>query len=381
MTDDAGPQILKPGDRLETSRQWLYDAVWSRSLADIAQQLGISVYALKKACGSFAIPLPAPSYRTKLAAGKKPARKKLAADPKRGDRVSILVKAPRPPRPIYEGPLPEVIVERVPAHPHPLVKATAEQLKAAQPDRHRGVRAHKGVFSVRVSPSGIKRAMSILDAFLKAVERNGHEVMPSGSKGIYVVHFELSERVSRKKHQTTPEEVAKRDRAEERREKTRRAGYRHVHIDVPMIPDWDYVPTNEFTFTIQSLSYTHYHRSRVWKDHPSRRLEAMLPEIVIEFGRCDAALKVMHAEAEERARRIEEEAQRERQELERLQTLEVEAALWERVARIRAYVAAVKARAEAEGRADEVKGWCRWASDVADSLDPVPTRLSYPDED
>jgi hypothetical protein len=149
-----------------------------------------------------------------------------------------------------------------------------------------------------------------------------------------------------------------------------------AEIKAPDLPKWDFLSSDEFTITVHLGGADDLRRT--WVDRPNRRIEAMLPEVVVDLERHAGSRGAVRAAAEEQAQRSEEERQRREEEVRRQQleqqrqdALEHDAAQWERAARIRAYAATVKARAEAEGRAGEVEEWCRWASDVADSLDPV----------
>lgn len=88
-----------------------------------------------------------------------------------------------------------------------------------------------------------------------------------------------------------------------------------------------------------------------------------------------------HAEAEER-RRIEErqrhEEHRQREaEAARIKGLEEEAERWYRARRVRDYVDAVRAAAQAgsETGGDRLTSWIQWAEGYARSLDPVEPRI------
>ncbi len=65
------------------TRSELYDLVWSKPVAKVAEDLGISGVAVKKICDKHRVPVPGRGYWAKLAAGQKvkPAAFREVADP------------------------------------------------------------------------------------------------------------------------------------------------------------------------------------------------------------------------------------------------------------------------------------------------------------
>ena len=83
----------------------------------------------------------------------------------------------------------------------------------------------------------------------------------------------------------------------------------------------------------------------------------------------------MHRVWEEQERRRREREERKREEVDRLKALEEEARDWKRAEDIRAYVAAVQAKATREhgsiGSDSELGQWIAWARHKADWIDPL----------
>ncbi|HEY0832509.1 MAG TPA: hypothetical protein VGE72_01260 [Azospirillum sp.] len=393
MSDDDLFQLPEGPGLILIPRKVLYEAVWSEPLIILADRLRTTTADLTHVCQQFAIPMPAQEYWTRIAAGFEHEPQPLPCVPTGvGEVVSLLIDAAKPvcePLPDV-GPPPIVEVEHSLTNPHPLIRRTAAKLKDAKQDEYGALRPGDGGLGVRVSPQGIDRAMSILDALLKTFQKRGHKcsAAANGDQTIIFVNGEslsiyLNERIPRKKHWPTKEENDERKRQVERLMRHKRIDQFMASLEVPHIRRWDYIPSNEFTLTIGGSG--HVGLRTTWKDTPSRKLEAALPEIVIEVERHALAIPRIRAREEEKAKRREqerlrqeEEALRQRREIQRQEALERNAEQWERASRIRAYVAAVKARAEADQRLEAVEDWYEWALAFADSIDPITNGSGLP---
>ena len=58
-------------EKIEITREQLYQRVWEKPLRQVAQEIGISDVGLKKACIRLSVPSPPRGYWAKLDAGKK----------------------------------------------------------------------------------------------------------------------------------------------------------------------------------------------------------------------------------------------------------------------------------------------------------------------
>lgn len=69
------------GNEIELNRDELFDRVWSKPVATVAKECGISGTALKKVCKRLLVPVPPRGYWAKLSAGRSVKRPRLPALP------------------------------------------------------------------------------------------------------------------------------------------------------------------------------------------------------------------------------------------------------------------------------------------------------------
>ena len=62
---------------LNLSREDLYELVWSKPMAELAKDFGLSDVALAKRCRKLGVPVPGRGYWARVAAGQEPHRPKL----------------------------------------------------------------------------------------------------------------------------------------------------------------------------------------------------------------------------------------------------------------------------------------------------------------
>ena len=167
--------------RVETkrlNRLELYELVWTTPMSKLAVQFGISDVALTKRCKKLHIPTPGLGYWARIAAGQKPARKKLPKAPSgTSDAVvfeqSVVRSADAPPKPEP----PDVLVGDKLVDAHPAIAWLRDALKKASPDEYgRLIVGHKFGPDVCVRKSTEVRLSVILDALFKALEARGHSV-------------------------------------------------------------------------------------------------------------------------------------------------------------------------------------------------------------
>lgn len=181
------------------TRQEFYDFVWSAPATRLARELGCSDVTIGKTCRSHSIPKPYPGYWAKLANDKRAKKTPLPPD-EEADRRTIVfhqhedyeATVDEPPRELqYDDDIRQLLAKAmslgavpVPEQlrkPHPLVLATKERLQreAAEQRLPWSQRssdwrdtAPRGL-SVEVSGSLLKRALRIMDALIKRIERVG----------------------------------------------------------------------------------------------------------------------------------------------------------------------------------------------------------------
>jgi IS5 family transposase len=370
------------------SRTHLYQEVWSEPVRTVAGRYHVSDVALAKACKKWRIPLPPRGYWAKIRAGHHLARPPLPRlpdiegqtirfegdqrepSPEPGEEASRLIEAEK--RPEAKLHVAEQLTD-----PHPEVRKLSKSLR---PERF-GNGQRPGILSpdarprldVSVYPPSVDRALRIMDALLKALEARGwpidieHEGKHSTSTVVLEerVFFFLDEKTARSDHIPT---------AEEKRE-AREHSWRTP-------PKWDFKPSGLLRLQIIDANYE---RTRtVWTDGEKgkQRLEALLNDFLIGAVKAAEGIKRRRAQWAAAEKRRKEEAVREieRQQLRyleetRARELDRQTEAFERVTRIRAYLA----KAREAGRVylpmeavqiTTLQGWIDWATTYADRIDP-----------
>ena len=141
--------------------------------------------------------------------------------------------------------------------------------------------------------------------------------------------------------------------------------YRYAYE--PKFRKYDYIPSGKLTFAARRDSYL--------RDTDHIGLEGRLGEILLDLYIESENVRIEREKREAAQRKAEEEKrqkelrrQRWDAEIDKLQALENEAADYERACKIRAYVAAVKAKPELT---EDEKSWILWANAKANWLDPT----------
>lgn len=213
-----------------------------------------------------------------------------------------------------------------------------------------------------VSEAVLPRVYLILDALFRAVEALGGSVHPDLTLQICGerVRYTITEGKTQTLHALTKEE----QRIWEEYEK-KKTLYRYAYA--PRFRTYDYIPTGRLTFSARRDSYL--------RDSDSSGLESRLGEILLDLYReaKQVRLEREHREAaqrkaEEEKRQREQQRQRWNEEIDKLQALENQAADYARACRIRAYIAAVRAKPRLT---EEEAEWVLWAGGKADWLDPT----------
>jgi len=230
---------------------------------------------------------------------------------------------------------------------------------------------------MRVAPNSLSRALRIMNALIKGLEVRGFEVETEENKtpSTYVlildekIYFSLNERVRREDHVPTEKEKRKLER------------YRFAYV-----PPWDFIPTGELTLRIDT--YGKYGTRKTWADARTQRVEELLNDFVFAAIKTAGCKRQERLEREEYYRRLEEERRR-REELERLRQaeedrrrdLENKAELWAKANQLRAYIREVEKAASARPLSqdflEKLKKWLSWATQHADRLDPLESRLPF----
>ena len=235
-------------------------------------------------------------------------------------------------------------------------------LRSAGPGLYGTVNARREkCLALRVGPRSLERALRIMDALVKALERRGFRVTISTAEKPETQVEMLGQRLS-----ITLDERIKRT------EHVPRNGERYG-------PKWDYIPSGQLRLKIDEWGGS---ARKTWSDGERARLERQLNDVIVGLVVIADAKRAWEQEREreeaarreaERQRALAEQAQREEEE--RRLVLERQAESWTKSQRLRAFVDEVERRAkvkEVSGAPDsEIGAWIAWARQHADRLDPL----------
>ena len=360
-------------------RNTLYSQVWAQPMTKVAATYGITGTGLKKICDKLDVPVPPRGHWAKLAAGKKVVQAPLPeAKPNAPTSYDL---APSQPKPRISDPEVEkarlkieamrdsIVVHDTLRSPHPLVALTRDAFKGAERNDYgrmwpNGPKA----LDISVSPGSLRRALCIMDAIVKAVEKLGlHVQLNEKQRETFVemcgvrVAFRMEEPADRSDHKETEQE---------RKEKVGRPWFSP--------PRWDYTPSGRLLLRIGGP----WHVQGTWSDRGERKLESHIPEFLVRLYEVAIGERAARVVREEQARQYQLQRQREIEEQQarvrerqRLEELEEQASRWARSRRIREYVAEVERQAGErtmdEAAREKCKAWVAWAREQADRLDPT----------
>lgn len=391
-------------DEITFTREQFYDKVWSMPATKVAAELGISDVMVGKICKSYNIPKPYLGYWAKLEHSKNPKRTPLpkSTDPdiqsltfcKYPDRETSIGEPV--PEPEYDPDIQQMLdkaralelvkVAEALRNPHPLVAATRDRIKPDQiPIRDRLYERDdpRPTLSVDVSKDNTGRALRIMDALIKRIEKIGGSVEVKKEKwreyrnqtvicfgGEEVCAIRLREKLNQVR--IPPEEK-------------KHSWGRDTDLRPSGLLLLDQGPT--------------YSDSIMLKDTPKRRrIEDGLNDLIIRFVKQAGDLRIkrrkdeearIRAEEEARIRRQkEEELRQQREALEKRQKAEQarvdelihHAEAWQQSRLIRQYLSAIcdflLERDGAIAIDGEAAAYLRWAHQQADRRDPL--RVSPP---
>ena len=301
------------------------------------------------------------------------------------EQLAVVKIHKRPVRPYLWRPTSEdrpdtisVIVPDRLTSPHQLVSNTLIALKSCTPDRDGILRPRSAqCLDVSISRNIIGRAMRVMDALLKALEKHGYpaSIVERDRKRLTCVQvlgetieIQLRELLDRREKQFTAVEKKERERSSWLRDKI----------------EYEYSPSGRLTLNI--LNYLSDGCRRVWSDGKKQRLEIRLDSVingVIAAAESEKALRLQRERWEkERVDREQErlkEAERRRKEEEKIGRLEHFVNSWKRSQGVREFLTALE-----QGFADknvsidpgsELGNWLSWARNYADSIDPIVQTL------
>ena len=246
------------------SRHKLFNLIWTKPTAKVAEEFGVSDVAIAKWCKRMKIPKPPRGYWAKKQVGKTvstpPKLKKLS---KNGvDRIKWAPSPPTQPKEEVTRPQIATIAGSLES-PHKLVKTTLGALRTGKPwgDRRIIYPKRKGVLDIRVTQDSIERACLLFDSLIKTFEAQGlHVSLKAGkhtSKTVVLVDgYQIEIGIN---------------------EQTKRVPIPHDPKRDYSYPSHDFVPTGKLTFSVKSWSPGI--RSE-WRDGKIKKIEGQIPSII-----------------------------------------------------------------------------------------------------
>ena len=360
------------------TRKQLYDKVWSTPMTAISKEYGLSDVGMAKLCKRHEIPRPPRGYWAKVEHGQKPPKEELP-NPDQDANIEIhghevdnemdsQVQAEVDAALEKLGP---VAVREDLRGAHHLIGEMREYLNG------RNVFS-TGIFNItpdapldlKVSKTGLHRALRIMDALLKAMEAQGWTISTGPVVSVLGVDIplSLSEGVVSKSEEPPEDD----------------SGGRYQFHHSRMISKQ--VPSGEFTLVMGGKSS--WYRRKV-KDGVRQRLEDMLQKVLEGMVAIASSHRQDELAREERERQWAEEQRREEAirerkarlkkkilaEKARVNALVREMRQWRQSQDLRAYIEARK-RQHLAGRNpdamdDDFSRWHQWALDQAARLDPL----------
>ncbi|WP_437191551.1 hypothetical protein [Planctomicrobium sp. SH527] len=364
------------------TRQLLYQRVWSEPMRQLAREFGISDVGLAKVCRKHKIPCPPRGYWAKKSAGQTPHQVPLP-DPEadqtieihRSDAGSTLSKDLEEEVARLEGNRISIELRDHLRGAHPLIEQAREQFQIAE-------RTSEGILvlpqdaalELRVSKGQLRRALLLMDAVLRALEHQNHQVLPGPTVTLLgiSVRFEIVEEMETLREEE--DDVADGESYH----------FRHSHFRAKR------VPSGRLAFKIADAGrYWLQGCRQTWRDTPKRLLETCLEQVIAGLMIVAARIK-QHEEETRRKEEAQREAVKRRQELAeqralkraaiqaertRLDALLEEAKRWEQSRNLRKYIQAVREKVLLTGQDIQtdatLNDWIVWASTHADRLDPL----------
>ena len=361
-------------------RSDLFAKVWSTPMLQLAKEIGVSDVAIGKACRRAGIPLPGRGYWAKDAKHRQMPELPDSANPGH-DTIKFqvldvaLIGQPRPKAPaVSKAQRNAIKVPQSLQNPHPLVAATLDAAKKRTIDHGRLILDSKSL-DIRVSPKSIDRALRLMNALIKASEKEGYTWAVSKDGGTTVIcqgeamKVNLKERLTRRVKPPAPLPPA-----------TRRGAWAPP---VPSWPTYEWISTTELAFHVDERITSG--ATRTWQDTKHTSLEDKLSHILAGLPLIAAGIKAVREEREARDRAYEERARKEADQARALEALRLARGRlvgamqsWEEASRIRLFCDAIEKHAAGlpADEAREVRQWAEWIRLQADHLDPLKRGLS-----
>ena len=347
---------------IKINRQELYDLVWSTPMTSLAKKYLISDSALRKICVKHDIPLPKAGHWEKLKAGKEVEIIELPANYNGSTEISLdlrkegeeNLKGKQSPEEVLKDeiesdPSLDIVVPDNLTKPHKLI---VETKTAHFNNENRFSKSFTGYLRSPLNISATKhnynRALRIMDTFIKAMEKRGHQFQLKNESIQVVIYGEEFSIAIREKNKRIPK---------------------------PKTNSWqeyDYIPSGILVFSLR-ISYHNIE----WADG-RQPLENQVSKIIAKLEmkgaeeRADTLRREKEREIRDEQNRIKKIKEEEiEQELVKFKQLKLKAERWQEACKIRAYLADIEAKATKEQLiTEDLAEWLKWAHKKVDWYDP-----------
>jgi hypothetical protein len=364
------------------TREELYERIWKLPATKLAGELGISDVALTKICRKLNVPKPGPGHWRLVQLGWEMERPALLALAGGAAAEALVDPEPHRRRKDDSGgsaddgkPKYEVIPVPGTLHgAHPIISGVRRTLEAVKPGKRGFVEVPYGsrVLHVDVSRAQMSRALRIMDALVKALERRGAAFVKTEEKSSEFMELRIDgERVGFE----LMELLAKKE------DGTRMRWWEREYCAL----------TGRLQFKIYASEPKG--ARRCWTDCTHYQLQEKVGEIVHWMfitaeaeKRARLAREERWRQAQEELKRMEEERRRKeevrkaeerRRQMEEIcrSHLEDNSEAWFKARRLRRFIRACEAAFRKEGvslpAGDWRQAWLAWAREHADRLDPM----------
>lgn len=351
-------------EKIEFTREELYELVWSEPLSRLARKYDISDTGIRKKCKKMNIPLPKNGYWSKIKYGYKVPKSKLSSKYE-GDQKTILSYRDKDGKyvekfesisPITklkhelkkDKNLPLAVPDRITQLDSLVVKAKRSLLKKdTKTDHYVGMRTtEQGEINIMVSELNIDRALRFMNTLIKLLRSRKHDVIIEDKKTFAVVFGEKLQIRFREKAKIV-------NQMTEYGFTTR-----------------EYHPSGTLTFMHDKYSYN----QKAWIDGKIP-LESRLAEILAYFeiyAQNEIAERIEREkrnkiEAEERERQKELQ-QRKDNEIKKIKELINRANYWKQAQILREYISAFERNEKLD---QEQMNWIQWAQQKTEWFDTL----------
>jgi hypothetical protein len=373
-------------------RAELYDEVWKEPVRTVAQRYGVSDVALRKICIRLNVPLPERGHWARVRVGGDTHRPRLTPLADGGPNEIVTHRQTRrislPIRPETGASEPSITVPAELNRPHKLVSEASRLLRGRRSDDGLIKCWNTRCLDITVSPASVGRALRIMNAIIRALEKNSLLVevtrplsyeersrrdeseAPSNATRVMVAGEWIQFGITEKRSAVTPS-VPEAPR-----------GLRGSELESWLgrnQPRTEFVPNGVLELIIKSGAYLGVRT--VWRDGKRKRVDDCLNDFIAHLPVMADAIKQHRDELEQTSRKRQEEEnrryedeKRRREEAERARRLEEELRRWRLARDVREYVTELREVITANGvvgDVSQIEESLKWAESFAKNIDPV----------